>query len=329
MPMLQHTIFLADMLRVVGIEVNAPDCKIDSICSLEDAGSSSLSFCLPNHADALKKTKAAAVLTVEKLKPFVPPACIVVVCQAPWMQMHALLKHYFARPMPAAYIDPTAIVSSQATVHASCVIEPGVIIEEHVVLGEHVHVQAGAHIASRAQIAEGCVIGPKAFIAHGVKLGRYCVVGHMSVIGADGFGYLPTDKGIEKIIHAGSVELGDRVELGTHCSVCRGVLSDTRIGDHCKLDNYVHIAHNVVVGKRAFFAAGSAVAGSTIIGDDFRMGGNSGVNGHIRICDGVSLAGGSNIHKSVTSPGKYLGVFPARKVKDWVRLMSHCEPETS
>ena len=115
------------------------------------------------------------------------------------------------------------------------------------------------------------------------------------------------------------MKIDDDVEIGSNCAIDRGSLNFTEIKKGVKIDNLVHIAHNVVVGKNSAIAASCAIAGSTKIGENFQMGGLSGVLGHLEICKDVKVGAHTLITKSISESGEYIGIMPAQHHKDWAK----------
>jgi len=202
--------------------------------------------------------------------------------------------------------------------------------------------RSGAWIHKTAQIAPSAKIFPTAIIGAGCQIGAYseirphvtieplcrigdyCIIHSGTVIGSDGFGFYkdPKSQQISKIAQIGNVEIGNHVEIGSNCSIDRATITSTRIGDHTKLDNLVHIAHNSQIGKSSFFAAGFMCAGSVTIGDHFACGGNVVVSDHVTICDHVTIGGNSVVTKDITKSGAYLG-FPLQPWKDGLRTLTN------
>ena len=147
-------------------------------------------------------------------------------------------------------------------------------------------------------IGNDCRIGARGLLHGGV------------VIGADGFGFAPTEGRWEKSEQLGAVRIGDDVEIGANSCVDRGALRDTVLEQGVKLDNLVHIAHNVHVGAHTAMAACVGIAGSTRIGAHCTFAGQSGVVGHVQICDHVHIGAACAVTRSITKPGSYGGLFP-------------------
>ena len=198
-------------------------------------------------------------------------------------------------------IHSTAIVSSDAKI------------------GNNVFIGANVYIGPNCVIGENSCIQPNVSLVCNVKLGSNCNIFPGTVLGSDGFGYAPTKNGYVKIEQLGSLVIGDNVEIGAGCTIDRGALDDTIIHDGVKLDNQIHIAHNVDLGKNSAIAACCAIAGSTVIGENFRMGGLSGVLGHLSITDNVSVGAHTLITKNISEGGEYIGIMPAQNPKDWAK----------
>jgi UDP-3-O-[3-hydroxymyristoyl] glucosamine N-acyltransferase len=241
-------------------------------------------------------------------------------------------------PAIAAGVHGTAIIDATARIGAGAAIGPYVTVGEGVVIG------ARARIAGHVSIAEGAVIGDDALIGQGVRIGARVLIGARficqpgAVIGADGFSFVTPEKsGVEEIretlgvrddiraqswtrIHSlGSVRIGDDVELGANACIDRGTIRDTLIGDGCKIDNLVHIAHNVEVGRDCLFAALVGVAGSTRIGNRVVFGGQVGVGDNLFVGDDVIAGGATKILTSVPAGRTILG-YPAVKMETQIEM---------
>jgi UDP-3-O-[3-hydroxymyristoyl] glucosamine N-acyltransferase len=121
----------------------------------------------------------------------------------------------------------------------------------------------------------------------------------------------------------GRALVGDDVEIGANTTIDRGALGDTRIGDGVKMDNQIQVGHNVVVGEHTAIAACVGIAGSTRIGARCRIGGAAMIHGHIDLCDGAVVGGGTLVRRSITEPGLYDAFFPALPHREWMRTLAH------
>jgi UDP-3-O-[3-hydroxymyristoyl] glucosamine N-acyltransferase len=152
------------------------------------------------------------------------------------------------------------------------------------------------------------------------KVGDRCVIHPNTVIGSDGFGFLPNNEGVySKIPHLGNVEIGNDVEIGANCAIDRAVMGSTVIEDGVKLDNLIQVAHNVRIGKNTVIAAQAGIAGSTRIGANCLIGGQSGFVGHLEIADGTKVQAQSGVTKSVKKPNTALYGSPAIDYNNYIK----------
>ena len=187
-------------------------------------------------------------------------------------------------------VHPTAIIAPLARVHATASIGP------YVVIGEDTHIGEGTEIGAHTVIGSGCFIGdfcrvhPRVTLYSSVRIGHRVEIHSGAVIGADGFGYAHGEGRYVKFPQAGIVEIGDDVEIGANATIDRGSLDDTRIAQGVKLDNLVHVGHNVKIGLHTVIAAQTGVSGSSTIGDYVIVGGQVGIADHCTL-ESNSVAG--------------------------------------
>ena len=177
------------------------------------------------------------------------------------------------------------------------------------------HVTMGSNV----KIGKNCLFYPGVFINHNTEIGDNVIIHPNAVIGSDGFGLYLDQKSWHKIPHIGKVVIEDNVEIGSCTTVDRGMIDNTFLKSNCKIDNLVHIAHNVTIGRNTAIAACTGIAGSSTIGDNCTIGGGVGINGHISICDNVHIHGMSMITKSIKSEGEYASAMAADTVRNWRR----------
>lgn len=213
----------------------------------------------------------------------------------------------------AAHIDPLAKIADSASVGPGAVIAAGVVIGERSVIG------ANTVIGENTTIGDDCCIYPNATVYYGVSMGNKVIIHSNTVIGADGFGFAPDNGLWEKIPQMGGVTLGDNVEVGSGTTIDRGALNDTILEDHVKIDNQVQIGHNAKIGRATVIAGCSAIAGSATIGANCMLGGGTGVSGHISICDGSIVTGGTNILTSIRKPGSYSAGVQHDETGSWLK----------
>jgi UDP-3-O-[3-hydroxymyristoyl] glucosamine N-acyltransferase len=192
-----------------------------------------------------------------------------------------------------------------------------------------------AVIGPRAEIGAGTLIGPGAVIGSDVRIGRQCAIGaHASIIhaligdrviihpgvriGQDGFGFLPSRQGHQKIPQTRRVIIQDDIEIGANTTIDRGATRDTVIGEGTKIDNLVQIAHNVSIGRNCLIAGQVGISGSVTVGDYAMLGGQVGVADHITIGEGAMVGARAGVMTNIPAGGRWAG-FPAEPVIEWKR----------
>ena len=194
------------------------------------------------------------------------------------------------RPPIAGGIHPTALVAPLARVGANVGIGPYAVIGEDTRIGDGTQIGAHTVIGAGCSIGENCLIHPRVTFYAGVRIGHRVEVHSGAVLGADGFGYAFDGERYWKFPQAGIVEIADDVEIGANATVDRGSLDDTRIGEGVKLDNLVHVGHNVQIGVHTVVAAQTGISGSSKLGHHVVCGGQVGIADHCTLED-RSIAG--------------------------------------
>ena len=172
-------------------------------------------------------------------------------------------------------------------------------------------------IGSNVSIGKNCILYPGVFLNHNTIIGDNVIIHPNAVIGSDGFGLYKINDNWEKIPHIGSVIIENNVEIGSSTTIDRGLIDNTILKKNCKIDNLVHIAHNVVIGENTAIAACTGIAGSTLVGNNCTIGGGVGINGHIDICDDVHIHGMTTVTKSIKEKGQYASAMTADNVRNW------------
>ena len=187
-------------------------------------------------------------------------------------------------------------------------------------IGKNVHIGKNTVINGNCVIGDNVILHDNVSIYSCTKIGANTIIHAGSVIGSDGFGFAPDGNSWEKIAHLGGVEIGSNVEIGANSVVDRGALGNTKIGDGVKMDNHIHIAHNVSIGDNTAMAGMVGIAGSVKIGKNCKFGGQVGTVDHIEIVDNVTVLAKTLVTKSITEPGAYSGVMPIQKHKDSLKF---------
>jgi UDP-3-O-[3-hydroxymyristoyl] glucosamine N-acyltransferase len=228
--------------------------------------------------------------------------------------------------LPKLYVDhrPPAAIASTARIGSRVGLGRDVSVGEHAVLEHDVRLGDGATIGANCVIGAGTTIGagsrlwPGVTVYPGATLGARVNVHAGARIGCDGFGYVFRKGGHHKIPHVGGCIIGDDVEIGANTTIDRGSIDDTVIGSGSKIDNLVHIAHNVRIGERCLIMAQVGIAGSALIGDDCIIAGQAGLGGHITIGKGARIAGQAGVFGDVPAGESWSG-YPARPHRESLR----------
>ena len=189
-------------------------------------------------------------------------------------------------------------------------------------IGDNAYVGPGTVIGPDCVVGDDCRLIANVTLVRKVKLGLRDILHPGVVIGADGFGNAMTPEGWIKVPQLGGVRIGDDVEIGANTTVDCGAIEDTVIEDGVRIDNLCMIAHNVHVGAHTAIAAMSGVSGSTTIGKRCLFAGQTGVVGHITICDDVVVSGKAVVSKDITEPGVYAASFTAEPAREWSRKVA-------
>lgn len=312
---------LAELAAAIGGTVLGDGAvAISGIGPLDRAGAGQLSFLASaKYAPLLVHSEASAVLVSPELQDAPGRCANRVVVAKPHEAILALLPRLYRQPTrPFVGVHPTAVVDSSAEVDADVCVEPFVVI------GAGARIGAGSWIGAHGVIGDGVDLGrevrlyPHVTVYPGSSLGDRVAVHSGTRIGSDGFGYVFANGAHQKLPHVGRCVIGHDVEIGANCAIDRGSIDDTVIGAGTKLDNLVHVAHNVRIGRLCLLTAQVGIAGSVRVGDGVVMAGQSGVSGHVTIGDRVTLSAKTGVISDIPS-GETWGGYPARPHRDQMR----------
>jgi len=317
---------LKEIARHVQGRVIGDDVEITGIASLQSGGPGDLIFVEDErHLAAALQSRAAAVIGDEfaAAKPAAKPLLI---CAQPRLA--------FARA--ADFLSEAS--AEEPGVHPAAVVHPSARLGEGASLAERVVIGADAEIGQRTRIGAGCVIGagakignacrfyPNVTVYPGVKIGERVIVHAGAVLGSDGFGYVRDQKTgrYEKFPQVGRLEIGDDVEIGANSTVDRGALDVTRIERGTKIDNLVHVGHNVQIGEDVVIAAQTGLSGSAVVQNNVIIGGQVGIADHVRIEEGAILGAQSGIptKKVIRGKGMVFWGTPARPIRDYLKELA-------
>ena len=296
-----HLYSLNDLAKQVGGKlVGDPTTKIHSISTIQNASQGCISFLSnPKYQKYLSQTNASAVIVHPDHEPALK--CPGIIVNDPYAAYAEISSLFVSFSNPYEGMANSFNAHETSSIHETAIIGPNVYIGPNCIIGK------------------GSIIQSNCSLVMNVEIGDHTIVHANSVLGSDGFGYASDLNGYLKIEQLGKLLIGKNVEIGAACTIDRGAIDHTEIHDGVKLDNQVHIAHNVMLGKNTAIAASCAIAGSSTIGQNLQMGGLSGILGHLNICDNVLIGAHTLITKNIDMPGDYVGIMPAQEKKDWAK----------
>ncbi|KOY61656.1 UDP-3-O-(3-hydroxymyristoyl) glucosamine N-acyltransferase [Photorhabdus heterorhabditis] len=311
------SIRLADLAQQLNAQLHGDgDIVITGIAPMHSANNEQITFLSDSrYRERLGECQAAAVALSESDLPYCNVPALVV--SNPYLAYAYMAQIMDTTPAPAQDIHPSAVISPQVTLGENVSVGANAVIESDVVLGDNVVIGAGCFIGKNTHIGAGSRLWANVSVYHDIEMGEQCLVQSGAVIGSDGFGYANDRGNWVKIPQLGSVIIGDRVEIGACTTIDRGALDNTIIGNGVIIDNQCQIAHNVIIGDNTAVAGGVIMAGSLKIGRYCMIGGASVINGHMEICDKVTITGMSMVMRPITEPGVYSSGIPAQPNKVW------------
>jgi UDP-3-O-[3-hydroxymyristoyl] glucosamine N-acyltransferase len=298
------------------------DVRITAVGPIDRAGPGALTLAVsPRYAGALQACAAAAILLPPALAeaPAGPPARIVVA--DPYAAIVRVIHRLFPVPSGPPGIDSAARIGPGCRLGADVTLGPFVVLGRDVRLGDRCRLAEGVVVGDGVVVGEDTRMDARVVCYAGARIGRRVVLKAGAVIGGEGFGYLSRGTGHQRIPHVGGCILGDDVEVGSNSCVDRGSLDDTVIGQGTKMDNLVHVGHNVHIGERCLLMAGVGVAGSTRLGNDVVLAGHVGVTDHLDVGDRVQVAAKSAVIGNVPAGSVYSG-NPARPNRQVLRAQA-------
>ncbi len=291
---------------------------VSGVASVDRAGPDDVTFAVnERYAQRLESTSVGACLVPPGI-PLEANGTAYIRVENPELAFGMLLGVFHPEHRPESGVHPTAIIGRGTRIDEGTCVGPYVTIEGASVIGSGTLIGPHTHIGANVTIGSDCRVGPGCTILHDVELGNRVRI-HTGVrLGVDGFGYTAGAEGLMRIPQVGRCIIGDDVEIAANCTVDRGALGDTVIGRGTKIDNLVHIAHNVKIGEDCIIVAQVGVAGSVRIGDGAQLGGQAGIAGHITIGSGARIAAQAGVIGDVPA-GAVVSGYPARPHRQSLR----------
>jgi UDP-3-O-[3-hydroxymyristoyl] glucosamine N-acyltransferase len=296
--------------------------QIDGPEQLEKAGSNHITFIGNRKYVRLWETSLACAAVVDEKLTIEPGENRALIKVKNADLAMAKLLELFAPEPPRFDVDihPKAVIHETAIVGNGCKIGAGCYVGKDVVLGDGVILYPNVTIMDETKIGPGTVVWSGTVIRERCEIGAFCIFHTNVSIGADGFGYRPAEdgQGLVKIPQIGNVVIGNGVEIGANSCVDRGKFSSTVIGDGCKIDNLVQIAHNCIMGRSCIMAGNSGLAGSVTLGDGVIIGGSASIKDHTTIHSGAVVGAGSGVMNDIPAGKTFLG-YPAHEAKETLK----------
>ena len=295
------------------------------VAKIEESGPGDLTFLAnPKYEKFVATTKASAILvstSFDTKHASLPKGLTFIRVADPYVAFLQVLKRItpMSDPFPKG-VHTTASVPASATLGRNVSLGAHVAVGEHAVIGSGTKIAPCCVIGDGVTIGENCLLYPNVTIYYGCRIGNNVIIQAGAVLGSDGFGFAPKPDGsYEKIPQMGIVVLEDDVEIGANCTIDRATLGHTILKKGVKLDNQVHIAHNVVIGEDTVIAAQTGISGSTKVGKNVIIAGQVGIVGHIEIADRTVLMAKTGVSKS-TEPGVTYWSTPAKEHKRALKI---------
>jgi UDP-3-O-[3-hydroxymyristoyl] glucosamine N-acyltransferase len=315
---------LGDIARIAEAELVSTDKAnelIADVCSVESAGAEDICFFYDKKNKALaEKIKAKACITTAELRALIPEGVAVLISANPKLSFIKLVSAYYAENLPAPKIEADAHIAATAKLGKDCYVGHGAVIEDDVVIGDNCIIEANAYIGRGCQIGDRCRIANNASVTY-CLMGNDCYIFTGARIGQDGFGFSVVNGRHQRIPQIGRVIIGNDVEVGANTCVDRGALDDTIIGDGCRIDNLVQVAHNDKIGRCCILVSQTGIAGSCTFGDYVVTGGQSGFADHLNIGSGAQIAAQSGVMRDI-EPGAIVMGSPTVPFKDFMRQVA-------
>ncbi len=305
---------LSQIARMLSCDFEGDDIEISGINTLHDAAPDELSFVSSSkYEHELETTRAGVVIIEPRLKGNVPANTYALISDEPYLMMARLSKH-FAKPI----VDARA---AAPIIGKNCHISPKAQIENGAVIGDDCTILAGAYVGLHVKIGNNVTLYPNVAIYPYCEVGDACIIHAGTVVGSDGFGFAHTRTGEHvKIYQNGNVVIEADVEIGANCTIDSAAFGSTRIKRGAKIDNLVQIGHNCIIGEHSIIVSQVGVSGSTTLGRNVVMGGQSATAGHLEIAPFTTLAARSGVTKDIKESGKTFAGFPLMDHRKWLKL---------
>lgn len=297
-----------------------PNAEVWNVAKIEEGAPGMLSFLAnPKYTPYLYTTKSSVVIVSNDFVAKEPVSATLIRVADPYASFAKLLAFYDEMANKKEGVSSLAFVSPTAHCGENLYLGEFAFIGEHVTLGNNVKIYPQVYVGDGSVIGDNTVLYPGVRLYRDTVVGKRCVIHAGAVLGADGFGFAPQEDGhYEKIPQVGNVVVDDDVEIGANTTIDRSTMGSTRVHKGVKLDNLVHLAHNVEVGEHSALAAQVGVSGSTHLGKHCVVGGQSGFVGHLHIADGSKFGGQCGIMGNIKEENQEFMGTPIQPLRQYL-----------
>jgi len=307
--------------RVRGEVVGDSSIQLAGIASVDSARAGDLTFAETEaHFATAERSQAAAILVTGT---FVSAGKVLIRVANARVAVARLLPVFFPAESPPPGIDPGATIDSSAQIDPSAHVGPFCVVGPGARVGARSVLMAGNHVGRDCRIGDDCCLFPNVVVYARSQIGHRVTVHAGTVIGSDGYSYVFDEGRHRKMLQVGNVVIGDDVEIGANAAIDRGALGSTTIGEGTKIDNLVHVAHNVVIGRHCLIMGQVGFAGSTRLGDYCVIASQSGVAGHLTLGNQATVGAKSGVMRDIPDRGTVLGIpaMPDKQAKrQWIGI---------
>ena len=314
--------FLASQIAALlnGIVEGNPNEEVWNVAKIEEGAPGMLSFLAnPKYIPYIYETKSSIVIVNKDFVADKPITATLIRVDDAYASFAKLLAFYDQMSQDKKGVSSLAFVSSSAKFGENLYLGEFAFIGENVTIGNNVKVYPQVYIGDGSVIGDNTTLYPGVRLYRNTVVGKRCIIHAGAVIGADGFGFAPQEDGhYEKIPQVGNVVIADDVEIGANTTIDRSTMGSTHIHKGVKLDNLVHLAHNVEVGENSALAAQVGVSGSTHLGKNCVVGGQTGFVGHLHIADGSKFGGQCGVMGSIKEQNQEFMGTPIQPLKQYL-----------
>nr|WP_321265693.1 UDP-3-O-(3-hydroxymyristoyl)glucosamine N-acyltransferase [uncultured Sulfurimonas sp.] len=307
---------ISQIASIIGAEFSGDDFEVTAMNTLKNASKTELSFVSNSkYINDIKDSNAGAIIVDKSTKNYVPNNCIALVVDAPYWEM-ATISKYFAPSIEDNSL-PKALVGEGSSISNKAEVANGAVI------GKNCTIMAHVYIGTEAVVGDNTIVYPNVTVYRDCYIGKDCIIHANTTIGSDGFGFATSKMGEHrKIYQNGNVIIEDDVEIGSSTTIDRAAFGSTIIKKGVRIDNLVQIGHNCVIGEYSVLVSQAGISGSTTMGRNVVMGGQSATAGHLEIAPFTTMAARSGVTKSIKKSGLTFAGFPLMQHRAWLKLQA-------